>query len=462
MFKGTPEENVMRNWSLWIGASLLVLFAVFAFFMYRYFLGRFERNADRVADLAVAEFLEDAVPSSPDWPQWRGVHRDGHAKPFVLASEWPPRGPKPAWTVPVGAGCGAPAVVGGRVFLHTQEDGTDVTRCLDLASGEEVWKQTSSGSGQFEHTHGPSSSPCVAGGKLYTVGLTGLVQCRATADGKLLWEKDLRSAYGVGPPRWGVAFSPLVEGNRLILNPGAGGAAVVACQADTGDEIWRWGSDPAGYSSPLVATIGKQRLVIMFTGKALAGLRLEDGKEVFRYPWATDYQVNPAMPIVFRTRQGNTVRDYVFITSGYGQGCGLLHLHTRIDNTIAVEPVYTADNFCSHFGSPVRIGDHVYGFHEAELIALNLRTGEIDWRQSGFKKGNVCALGDELVVLGEEGKVAIGVATPDQPLQPRLETKLPQSRHEPIRYWTMPIVADGRLLIRSGDNAVCIDLRAEH
>jgi outer membrane protein assembly factor BamB len=394
----------MRKWSLWIGLVLLVAFGVFATLMYLHFRGRFEKNDDLIGQLASAEILEEAPLITGDWPQWRGLRRDGHGEAVTVAGKWPRSGLKPEWTVAAGQGFSAPAVVAGRVYLHTQQDDQDVIRCVMVDNGKEVWKQTAPPSGSFDHSRGPNSSPCVAGKQLYTVSLVGRVQCRSTADGKLLWEKDLAAAFGATTPRWGVSFSPLVEGQRLILNPGAPGAAVVAVNRDTGDELWRSGNDQVGYSSPLVATIAGQKLVLMFTGYALTAMRLDNGKEVFRHPWKTDFQVNPAMPIVFHARQGDRVHDYVFITSGYGYGCGLFHLRPRNDGTLALETVYTGDNLASHYGSPVRVGDHVYGFHEAELLALNLRTGEVRWKVNGYKKGTPVRPGRRAARPGRGGQ----------------------------------------------------------
>jgi outer membrane protein assembly factor BamB len=340
------------------------------------------------------------------------------------------------------------------VYYHFRKDGNEVTRCVDLESGTQKWEQSYTAPANFEYSNGPRSTPCVANDRIYTVGINGRVQCRKVSDGELVWELDFPGDLSTPPPHRGVSFSPLVEEDLVLLNPGGAGKSVIACRADTGKEVWRSGNDPVGYSSPLIATVNGQKLVIQFTGTALVGMQLRDGREVFSYPWPTAFQINATMPLLFQTRLGDKVRDYAFITTGYKQGCALLHLRPRDDGTFAVETVYKGDQLCSHFGSPVRIGDHVYGFDESRMVALNLRTGEIRWRKSGFMKGTLCVLGEDLVVFGEEGQIGIGPATPDKPFEPRLSGRVFRERT-----WSMPVVAQGRLLVRTEETGVCIDLR---
>ncbi len=445
----------MHKWMIRAGGVLLVGFAGWAVWQYLVAHGRFEQNVNLVAELATAEFLEEEPLVGADWPQWRGQRRDGHALPFPLIESWPARGPDWAWEVELGEGWSAPVVVAERVYYFFRHDNDEVLRCVDLNSGESRWEQRSPVSASFEYSSGPRSTPCVVAGKIYTVGINGRLQCRLIEDGKLVWEKDFQKAYAAPIPKRGATFSPMVEDGLLLLNPGGPDAAVVACRADTGEDVWRAGNDSVGYSSPMVTTIAGRKVIVLFTAEALTGWNLTDGRELFSYPWPTAYGLNPSTPILFRTRQGEKVRHYVFISSGYNQGCALLHLRPRDDGTLAVEAVYQGDQLCSHFGSPVRIGDYLYGFDESRLVGLDLRTGKVKWRRSGFRKGALCALGDHLVVFGEDGEIGIGPASREREFTPSLGGRVFRGR----RCWTMPVVAQGRLLVRSEETGVCIDLR---
>lgn len=444
----------MRKWMLWTGGGLLVAFVGVAVWQYVVAQGRFEQNADLVAELATAEFLDDEPLSDGDWPQWRGRRRDGHALAFPMVESWPKRGPDRAWEIELGEGWSTPVVAGGRVYYFFRHDGDEVVRCVEIDSGKQLWQHRYPVAVNIEYSNGPRSTPCVAGDKLYTVGVTGRVQCRRTSDGGLVWEKDLQQVYAVPVPHRGHSASPLVEGDSLILNPGIAGASVVAWRAADGKEIWKAGSDPVGYSSPLVTTLAGRKVVVLFTGTALTGWGFDDGRALFSFPWPTGFQINASTPLLFRTRQGTVVRHYAFISTGYKQGFALLHLRPRDDGTIAIDTVYKGDGFCSHFGTPVRIGDTVYGFDEARLAGFDLRTGEVKWRRTGFSKGTLCAVGDQLVVFGEQGEVGVGPATRDEPFEPTLSARIFRER-----CWSMPVVADGRLLLRTEDAGVCLDLR---
>jgi outer membrane protein assembly factor BamB len=449
-------ESRPANLELWAGAALLVLFLLLCVERYVQQQGRsVVPEVNLLEELSRAEFIEDEpLPADADWPQWRGLRRDGVAPGEGLLTTWPSDGPPRLWEASVGPAYSSFAIAGGRAYTLQRDGDREELLCFDAAAGKLLWsegyhqpipKGTSIAYG--EH---PRSTPTVADGLVYSVGILGRFQCRDALSGELKWEHGLLDKYGAPVLQWGTSFSPLVEGDLVITTPGGPGASV-AFDRRTGREVWKALSDKAGYSSPIAVTLDGERLVIVFTGEAVVGLTAAEGRPCFRYPWATTADVNAATPIAFRTRVGDVERLYLFITSGYNKGCGLFNIRGKADD-YRVKLVYASDRMCCHFSTPVRSGDHVYGFNETQLTCLDLRTGKVRWKESGFRKGSLIRAGGSLIVLGEEGRLALVEANPEK------FHELATARVFSSRCWTLPAMAQGRLFLRDEEKAVCLKL----
>src|SRR5262249_51917468 len=207
----------------------------------------------------------------------------------------------------------------------------------------------------------------------------------------------------------------------------------------------RWHSldDAAGYSSPVAATLAGRQQIVFFTAKGLVGVDPDKGNLLWRLDWVTDYGCNIATPIV--------ARDYLFIYSGYNVGCGVVHIATT-GKTLEARLVYKNDSMHNHFSSSIRLGDHIYGFDEAELRCVDFRTGAVLWRQKGFRKGTLTIAGDRLIILGENGRLALADATPEG-----VEKAVCRISH--AQCWVVPVLADGPLFVRDAENLICLDMR---
>jgi outer membrane protein assembly factor BamB len=271
----------------------------------------------------------------------------------------------------------------------------------------------------------------------------------------LIWHKDLLREFDASPPRWGVAFSPLIDGNILFTGPGGkDGSSLVAFNKMTGEVVWKSLDEPAGYSSPIAVTISGMRQIIFFLGKSLVGVSAKDGKLCWRFPWETAFDVNAATPLAFTARRGEQALHYVFLSSGYGQGCALVKIEPLRSGGFQAKQVYRGNQMCSHFASPVRRGDYLYGIDDSRLCCLNLRTGKVQWTQAGINKGTLIRVNEFLLVLSENGKLVLLDASP--------ERNSPRAEARPFREgrcWTMPVLADGCLLLRNERQMKCFDLR---
>jgi outer membrane protein assembly factor BamB len=418
---------------------------------------RFDSDAALLDELRGATVPDDPLPASADWPQWRGPRRDGVAAGRLL-TDWPAQGPPRLWQVDGGEGYSSCAVAGGRLFTMLRDGDQEIVLCLDAVTGEPKWRFPYHAPFVNGNGSGPRSTPTLDGDRLYTVGATGLFHCLDAATGKPRWEKahDLLAEFAAPNIQWGVSFSPLVDGDLVFTNPGGpNGNALAAFDKISGQLRWKTGSDPAGYSSPIAVQTGDLRQVLFFTGDSLVGVTAADGKPLWRFPWDTQFKVNAATPIAFRAEVGGRTADYVFITSGYAKGCALLKLLPDGKGGCAARAVYTSNHLCGHFASPVRSGPYVYGFNESELTCMDLRTGDVKWtKPREFNKGSLLRVNDSLLVLGENGKLALVEATPEEYRE--------KASFRPFRQksWTMPVLAGGRVYLRDEDKIACYDVEA--
>jgi outer membrane protein assembly factor BamB len=489
------------RWMLWLSLALFGVFALLACYhkyldvLNAYFFE--SRDASLLEELAAAKIVDEPEPPDAAWSQWRGARRDGVAFEKELLLDWPADGPERLWAVKGGKGYSSFAVFGDRAFTMWRDGNEEVVVCLDLADGARRWRFAYPCTYTSDQGDGPRSTPTLdreplaalsaaagpyaraaavlPGDRLYTVGADGKFHCLDAATGEPAWHQshDLLAEFGAPNLQWGVAFSPLVEGNLVITTPGGPGASVVAFDKYTGEKKWASQSDKAGYSSPLAVTAAGRRQLLVFAGQALLSLSPDDGALYWRHPWSVTADVNAATPTVFRAEKDGRALDYVFISSGYAKGCALLKLDADEQGKPAARLVYSKKKTMnSHFSSPVRHGNFLYGFNEAELECIDLKTGEERWKAVGFQKGSLLLAGDHLIVLGEKGELALFVAAPESS-RAVLESSRAVVKVDAVfdqrrpRCWTMPVLADGKLLLRNqygtSDNVesdiICLDLR---
>jgi outer membrane protein assembly factor BamB len=417
---------------------------------------RFQANPDRLRELAETPLppTHHNPSASSDWPQWRGPHRDGVSNEAVdLLTTWPKNGPRVLWKKAIGRGFSSLAIAGGRLFTMSEDDTPEGLQesivCWDANTGAEVWRFRYANHYDERFGSGPRSTPAVEGGFVYAVGPTGIFHCLRAENGRKVWRYDLMEEFHGRSSHYGVSFSPLVEGNLVYTMPGGpNGNSVAAFDKRTGALVWKALDDPIGYSSPLAVTAAGVRQVLFFTNSSLVSLSPSDGKVFWRFPWITDNGFNIATPVTF----GN----YVFISSAYGKGCALLQISANADGTLQAQAVYEHNRMRNHFASSVRHHDHLYGFDRTDLVCMDVRSGQIVWREQGnrsLQKGSLLIAGNHLIVLGEHGKLALAEATP---AGYREQAAFQVSRN---KCWTVPAFAGGRLYVRDEGQITCLDLR---
>ncbi|MBI3822022.1 MAG: PQQ-like beta-propeller repeat protein [Planctomycetes bacterium] len=397
---------------------------------------------------------KEAAAASKDWPQWRGPNRDGILLDDTpMLTTWPSGGPPLLWKKDVGEGFASVVVVRDRVFTIFQDGPSESVVAWDVRSGQEIWRHSYDCAFKNDYGNGPRSTPSVDGDHIYTVGATGIMYClKAFTDspkGEVVWRKDLMADFSAETPKWAVAFSPLVEGERIFIMPGGpNGNALAALDKKTGATLWSKHDDLPSYSSPIAATIHERRQVLFLTGTRLVIVDPATGDELWRFPWPVENQTNIATPIV--------VKNYVYVSTSYGRGCAMVKIEKSGDGFTA-KLVYKSRFMKNHMSTSVRHKNHIFGFDDTILKCMDLLTGDVvrGWEVHGFDKGSLLRVNDQLIIHGANGVVALADANPEE----YVERGRFQFSAQKRACWSVPVVAHGRLYVRDERKLACYDLR---
>jgi outer membrane protein assembly factor BamB len=383
--------------------------------------------------------------SNANWPQWRGPNRDGLSKETGLLKQWPAEGPPLVWKATgAGGGYSSFSIANGKLFTMGLRGDKEYVVAFDVATGKEVWA-TASPSGAFHNDRGdgPRGTPTVDGNRVYALGGNGDLSVFDAATGKVIWTKNILREFGGRQITWGISESPLIVGNKLLVNPGGPGASIVALNKSDGAVIWKSQSDRAGYSSAIPVEVNGGTQVVFFTDQRAVGLDLKDGRLLWEYGRAANDTANAATPVA----RGNRV----FISSDYGTGGGVVEI--KPDNT--AQEIWFNRDMRNHHSSSVLIGDYLYGFSGPILTAMKFDTGEIAWRDRGVGKGSLVYADGRLYTFSENGVMGLVEATPTGYVE-KGRFRIQQGN---LPTWTHPVVAGGRLYIRDQDTIYAYDVR---
>jgi len=382
--------------------------------------------------------------SSADWPQWRGPNRDGISKETGLLKEWPAQGPPLVWKAAgAGRGYSSFSIANGRLYTLGLRGDREFVIAFDLANGKEVWATPHGSAFRNDRGDGPRGTPTIDGDRLYALGGNGDLSCLDARTGKIVWTKNVLREFGASNIGWGISESPLVLGNKVMVNAGGQNASIVALNKDNGAVIWKSQSDEAGYSSAIPVQVNGGTQVVFFTAKRALGLDVNDGRLLWEYGKPANNVANVATPIA----RGNRV----FISSDYGTGGGLVEI--KADGR--AQEVYFTKDMRNHHSSSVLVGDYLYGFSSSVLTAMKFDTGEIAWRDRSVGKGSLVYADGNLYCYSENGVVGLVEATPTG-YHEKGRFRIQQGE---LPTWTHPVVAAGRLYLRDQDTIYAFDVK---
>jgi outer membrane protein assembly factor BamB len=384
--------------------------------------------------------------ADPYWTDFRGPRRDGRYDELPVATEWPSQGLPLLWRQPVGGGYASFVIAKGRAFTIEQRRHQEVVAAYDVETGREIW--THSWDAEFRESmggDGPRATPTWNEGRLYALGATGELHCLQAESGRLVWARNILKDNQAENLTWGMAASPLIVDEKVIVLPGGSpGKSVVAYHKVTGNPVWKALDDRQAYTSPMLVTLAGRRQILVVSARRAIGLAVEDGAALWDYPWVTEYGINSAQPIVLGENR-------LFLSAGYGHGSAVVEV-TPNDKGFTARTVWENTRLKNKFGSSVLDGGYVYGLDESILACIDAGTGELKWKGGRYGYGQLVLASGHLIVLTESGELVLVKATPEghQELArfPAIEGKT----------WNHPALAGGRLLVRNANQMACFNL----
>jgi len=409
-----------------------------------------------LAGLAIVLFGTIFVSSgfTNDWPKWRGPDQNGISTETGWIGEWPADGPITVWSKKVGIGFSSMTISKGKLYTmgnsakNPKEDNQmDQVFCLDPKTGGQVWKHTYPCKLTPKYyMGGPSATPTIDGGKVYTFSKEGHVFCLDAETGSVVWRKDVQKEEGLKPPKWGFAGSVLIQGDLAIINAGPSG---IALKKETGDVVWKSEGGIAGYSTPLPFKAGGNEGIAFYSAQNLLAVAPATGKVLWRQPWKTSYDVNASEPIF--------VDDKVFISTGYKTGSALF----TVGKEGLTQIWRNKKNMSNQCNSCVYWKGYFYGFNgdvggKGVLNCVELKTGEVMWTITKLGTGSLMMADGKLIVLGEKGMLLVANASPKE------FDEIGRDRIIKGLCWTVPVLSGGLIYARCAEgDLVCVNLKGE-
>ena len=396
----------------------------------------------RAAAPAAEKSSPAAARASTYWTGFRGPDRDGHYRQQPVRTDWG-SALKPLWKQPVGSGYASFVVVEGRAFTIEQRGVRELAAAYDVATGRELW--TTAWNALFQgQGDGPRATPAWHDGRVYVLGATGELRALDAATGRTLWRTDILADAGTGNMDFGMAASPLVVGNTVVVLPGGpNGRSVVAYDRHTGKRVWSALDDRASYASPMLVTLAGVRQILAFTETRLVGLSPDDGTLLWEVPWEMPNQAS--QPLVAGP-------DRVFISSGAGADAAMLQVAAGADGRLAARQLWRTNRMKNNFSSSVIHDGFIYGLDGSILACLDASTGELKWKGGRYGAGQLLLASGHLIVLTEEGELALVRADPSAHQE---LTRFPAIAG---KSWNHPAMSDGILLIRNVEEMAAFDL----
>lgn len=405
------------------------------------------RSGDAAAPPIGRETLTPTTSTPPYWTDFRGPQRDGQYRERAIRTNWTDSGLTPSWKQPSGGGYASFVIARGRAFTIEQRGPDEVVAAYDVATGRELWTSTwRAAFHEFMGGDGPRATPTWADNRVYALGGEGEFRGLDDATGRVLWRTNILKDAGANNLQWGMAAAPLIVDDTVIVLPGGGnGHSVVAYNRRTGKIAWSALGEQQGYSSPMLVTLAGVRQVLVFTATRLIGITPDRGDVLWEYPWATDFGVNAGQPLVIGENR-------LFVSSGYGTGAAVIELSAS-GGRLSTREVWRNTRMKNQFASSVLLDGYIYGLDEAILACMDATTGELKWKGGRYGYGQLLLASGHLVILTEDGDLALVRATPK---------RYEEVARFPVlngKTWNPPSMADGFLLVRNLAEMAAFDLR---
>ena len=388
----------------------------------------------------------DPRPSRAEWPGFRGHERDGVARAVRINTDWAASPPVEMWRRPIGPGWSSFAVQGNLFYTHEQRGPEEIVSCYRVSTGVPVWKHRDAA--RFWESNGgtgPRATPALSDGRVYTLGGTGILNALDSRNGAKVWSRNAATDAGIKLPIWGITSSPLIIGDLVVV---AASGALVAYDRAKGDQRWVVKSAGGSYSSPHLVTIGGVPQILLMAGTGTTSVAPADGKVLWKNEWEGTPMVQPAT-----TADG----DVLITTADAMGGLGIRRLAVAPGPSgWKVEERWTSRGLKPYFNHFVVHKGHAYGFDGSILSSIDLSNGERQWKGGRYGSGQMLLLAEQdlLLVVSEEGDLALVSATPDK------YTEFARTKAIEGKTWNHPVMIGDVLLVRNGEEMAAFRLPA--
>ena len=383
-----------------------------------------------------------AAKTAADWPGFRGPNRDGIVRGVRIETDWSKSPPVELWRKPIGPGWSSFAVRGDLFYTQEQRGDDEVVSCYNLSTGKPVWRHRDAA--RFWESNGgagPRGTPTLSNGRVYTLGATGILNALDAGTGAVAWSRNAASDTKVKIPGWGFASSPLVVGDVVVV---ATAGTLAAYELATGQPRWFGPNGGGGYSSPHLLTLHGVPQILLLSATGATSVAPTDGQRLWEHPLPSGARiVQPAVTadgdVLLHEGEGNSMRR---IAVAHGPGGW------------TVEERWTSDGLNPYFNDFVVNDDHAFGFAGSSIACIDLKDGNLKWKGGRYGHGQLVLLPDQdlLLVLSEEGELALVRATPDQFTEfgrfPAIKGKT----------WNHPVLVGDVLLVRNGEEMAAFRL----
>ena len=365
------------------------------------------KACERMALVAAAFAVAVTVGSAQDWNQWRGPSRTGVAIAFKPPASWPDR-PTRVWEVPVGTGHASPVVADGQTYMFSRVGAQEALTSYELSTGKQLWRRSYDAPYKVNpaaaaHGEGPKSTPALDRGRIYTFGIGGMLSAWRAKDGQLLWRRDFRKEFSRTSPDYGVAMSPLVLNDAVIVHAGGpGNGALMALDAAKGSVRWAWTGDGPAYASPVVARFSGVPQVITQSQRHIVSVDVSNGRLLWQIPFTTDFDQNVVTPVVV---------DDLLIYSGNQRPLTAVRV-VQQGGKWSTSAVWQNEALPNYMSTPVVVGDTLYGLTQrsrGQFFAADVRSGKTLWTTRGREADNAALVtwGDLLIATTTEGELVV-------------------------------------------------------
>jgi outer membrane protein assembly factor BamB len=387
------------------------------------------------------------------WTQWGGPKQDFTADSKGLASSWPEDGPKKLWTRELGEGYSAILVDDGKLYtMYRSEDNMEAVVALDAKTGKTLWETKYDHSPHKGHVkefgNGPRSTPLIFGDRLYVVGVGGRLACLNKEDGKEVWAKELWTDMKGSILPHGYASSPVPYKNTVVVLVGGEEQSFVAFNKTDGSIAWKKQSYGNSYSTPKLINLDGEDQLVTFLATEIVGIDPNNGDLKWSYPHQNQWKQNVCMPILGP--------DNILFFSSPEAGARGLKLTKKGDKT-EIEEVWQTRKIQFYHVNSVSVGDYVYGSTgtgqgPAFFAAVNMKTGDIAWRERGLSKATCVYADGKLIILDEDGVLALASCSPE-----KFEVVSKATVLDKVA-WTVPTVVGKTLYVRDQKSIMAFDL----